>query len=136
MRKRTQGAQTRWRRASSIFTYWMGSRFVVENYRTGDILSAKPITARVLHLFGDWRRLEEVCRELPEFSAQSIRDGIRQLVKNGLLVSEGSAEASDDQEFRDTWPPGPPTPPFCTSEQKTCRTPCQTTSRWSVCALI
>src|SRR5271157_3075970 len=84
VRKRTQGAQTRWRRASSIFTYWMGSRFVIENYRTGDILSAKPITARVLHLFGDWRRLEEVCRELPEFSRQSIRDGIRQLVKNGL----------------------------------------------------
>jgi SagB-type dehydrogenase family enzyme len=103
VKKRTQGAQTRWRRASSIFTYWMGSRFVVENYRTGDVLSAKPITARVLHLFGDWRRLEEVCRQLPEFSAQSIHDGIRQLVKNGLLLSEGSAEASDDQEFRDTW---------------------------------
>jgi SagB-type dehydrogenase family enzyme len=81
----------------------MGSRFVIENYRTGDTLSAKPITARVLHIFGDWRRLEEVRRELPEFSAQSVRDGIRRLVKNGLLLSEGSAEASDDQELRDTW---------------------------------
>jgi len=75
----------------------------VENYRTGKVLSAHPVTARVLHIFGDWCSLDMVRRELPEYSAQSIRQGIRRLVSNGLLLTEGSLQAQEDQRFRDTW---------------------------------
>jgi SagB-type dehydrogenase family enzyme len=101
--QRTQGTRLRWRRASSLFAYWIGSRLVVENYRTGEALSAHPVTARVLHIFSDWCSLDAVRRELPEFSAQSVRQSIRQLVSHGLVLTEGSSEAKEDQAFRDAW---------------------------------
>jgi SagB-type dehydrogenase family enzyme len=106
-----KGLQTlapRWRRASSIFSYWTEGQFVVENYRTRDILSANPVTARVLHLFGDWRCLDEICRELPEYKSQSIRRSVRQLVRGGLLVAEGSRQADEDQLFFERWAPWSP----------------------------
>jgi SagB-type dehydrogenase family enzyme len=101
-----KGPQTlppRWRRATSIFSYWAEGQFVVENYRTRDVLSANPITARVLHLFGDWRRVDEVCRELPEYNSRSVQRSIRQLVRGGLLVAKGSRQAEEDQQFFESW---------------------------------
>jgi SagB-type dehydrogenase family enzyme len=101
-----KGPQTlapRWRRARSIFSYWTEGQFVVENYRTRDILSANPVTARVLHLFDDWRCLDEVCGELPEYKASSILRSVRQLVRGGLLVTRGSRQADEDQLFYESW---------------------------------
>ncbi len=92
-----------WRRATSIFSYWSEGLFVVENYRTRDILSANPVTARVLHLFSDWRSLDEICRELPEYNFQSIRRSVNQLVRNGLLLQRDSPEAKEDQQFFESW---------------------------------
>lgn len=92
-----------WRRASSIFSYWADGRFVVENYRTGQAVSASPVTARVLDLFDSWRSLEEICQELPEYSFESVRRSIRQLMRNGLLVAEGSPQSQDDQRFLESW---------------------------------
>jgi SagB-type dehydrogenase family enzyme len=92
-----------WRRATSIFSYWTEGQFVVENYRTRDVLSANPVTARVLHLFGDWRCLDEVCRELPEYNYRSIQRSVRQLVRGGLLVAKGSRQAEEDRQFFESW---------------------------------
>src|ERR1700741_1171321 len=92
-----------WRRATSIFSYWAEGQFVVENYRTREVLSANPVTARVVHLFGDWRCLDEGCRELPECARQSVERSIRQLVHGGLLVAKGSRRAKEDQRFFESW---------------------------------
>ena len=92
-----------WRRATSIFSYWTEGQFVVENYRTREVLSANPIIARVLHFFGQWRSLDEVCRELPEYNPQSIRRSVRQLVHSGLLLAKGSAQAEEDEKFFENW---------------------------------
>jgi SagB-type dehydrogenase family enzyme len=93
----------RWRRATSIFSYWSERQFVVENYRTGAVRSANPITARVLHVFDDWRCFDEVRRKLPEYNSRSIRLSLRQLVRSGLLLVEGSPQARDDQQFSESW---------------------------------
>ena len=103
MGRELETASVRWRRAYSLFTYWIEDRFVIENYRTRHVLTANPIAARVLHIFCDWRSLDNVRRELPEYSAQSIRQSIRQLVSNGLLLTEGSLQAHEDQVLRDAW---------------------------------
>jgi len=103
VRSGPQTSPARWRRATSIFSYWSEGQFVVENYRTQEALSADPVTARVLHLFGDWRSLDEVCRELREFNPRSIRLSVRQLVRGGLLVAEGSLKAGEDQQFFENW---------------------------------
>lgn len=103
MKRRSQTSSIRWRRAASIFSYWIEGQFVVENYRTGDVLSANPVTVRVLHLFGQWCGLDKACRELPEYNSESVRRSVRQLVGNGFLLTEGSQQAKEDQRFFDCW---------------------------------
>jgi SagB-type dehydrogenase family enzyme len=103
MNRVSQTSPACWRRATSIFSYWTEGQFVIENYRTREVLSSSPVTARVLHLFGDWRCLEEVCRELPEYAPQSVQRSIRQLVRGGLLVTKGSRRAEEDQRFLESW---------------------------------
>lgn len=93
----------RWRRATSIFSYWLAGRFIVENYRTGVTLSANPITTRVLHLFDDWRSFDEVCQKLPEYNSRSIRLSVRELVRSGFLLEERSPQAHDDEQFSESW---------------------------------
>lgn len=103
MRKGSKTRPKRWRRATSIFSYWRGQQFVLENYRTKAVLSADPVTAKVLHLFSEWRSIEEIGRELPEYSSRSIRQAVNELVRNRLLLEQGSHEDEEDQQFRDTW---------------------------------
>lgn len=95
----------RWRRATSIFSYWLEGQFAVENYRTRALLSANPITARVLDLFSDWRSFDQVCKELPDYNSRSIRLSVRQLVRSGFLLEEGSPQAHDDEQFCESWSP-------------------------------
>jgi SagB-type dehydrogenase family enzyme len=101
--KEPQTPPVQWRRATSIFSYWTAGQFVVENYRTKKVLSANPVTARVLHLFSDWRSLDEVRRELPEYNLRSIRRSVIQLVHNGLLVQKDTSQAKEDQQFFESW---------------------------------
>jgi SagB-type dehydrogenase family enzyme len=96
-------SQTRWRRVSSVLSYWVEGQFVVENYRAGVVRTANPNTARVLDLFSDWRSLDEVCKDLPEYSPVSIRRGVRQLARERFLVEEGSRQAEDDERFAECW---------------------------------
>jgi len=103
MKGRRPTSPQRWRRASTIFAYWNGGQFVIENYRTGDVLAANPITGRVLDLFDDWCTLDTVYTGLPEFSAASIRHSVRQLVRVHLLLTDGSRQAQEDQKFIDAW---------------------------------
>lgn len=93
----------RWRRAASIFSYWTEGQFVIENYRTRTALTANPVTAKVLHVFSHWRSADEVCKELPEFGSRSILRGIRQLVREGFLLEEGSTGAREDEQFVRSW---------------------------------
>jgi SagB-type dehydrogenase family enzyme len=93
----------RWRRATSIFSYWHAGQFVLENYRTGVLLAAHPVTARVLDIFGDWSSLEQAHRELSQYSYRSLARSIRHLEREGLLLREGSAEAKQDERFAASW---------------------------------
>lgn len=93
----------RWRRPSSIFSYWRQGQFVIENYRTGALLSANPITTRVLHAFTDWRSVEDAHRELPQYSYHSLARSIQHLAREGLLLREGSPQAKQDERFAASW---------------------------------
>jgi SagB-type dehydrogenase family enzyme len=101
--RKQQTSPAQWRRATSIFSYWTEGQFVVENYRTKDVLSASPVTARVLHLFSDWRSLDEVRRELPEYNYRSIQRSVIQLIRSNILLQKNSSQAKEDQQFRESW---------------------------------
>ncbi|MGD0444862.1 MAG: SagB/ThcOx family dehydrogenase [Edaphobacter sp.] len=127
--RKHQTSPVQWRRATSIFSYWTEGQFIVENYRTKNVLSANPVTARVLHLFSDWRSLDEVCRELPEYNSRSIRRSVIQLARNGLLLPKDSSQDKEDQQFLESWSSWTPhaailhfgtkNMPYTTSDQET-----------------
>lgn len=93
----------RLRRSSTILVYWDKDRLVFDNYRTQVAVTADPVTLRVLNLCDRWRSPEQMVREMPEYSGQSVRKALRKLLQYSLLLKEGSRDAKQDAELSKTW---------------------------------
>lgn len=93
----------RLRRARTILAYWNKGELVFENYRTRVSITADPVAARILHLCDQWRRPEQVFREMPEYSASSLRAALRQLTQHTFLVTEGNSDAQQDAQLEKIW---------------------------------
>ena len=95
----------RLRRAAAIVSYWRGSELIFENYRIHSAVSASPIVASLLHCFSEWRTPAQACSRMSEFTPGSVMSSLRQLVRQGFLVREGSAAARADAKLLDSWSP-------------------------------
>jgi len=96
-------APRRIRRARAVLVAWCERKLVLLNYRTQVASSAEPEAVRILHLLEDWTRPSDVAALLPEYTPQSIRAGIRDLLRNTFLVTEGTAEAKRDADLASAW---------------------------------
>lgn len=93
----------RLRRARTILAYWSKGQLVFENYRTRVSIAADPVVARVLHLFEQWHCVEQLLPQFPEYSPGSLRHAVQQLMKNTLLVKEGTQDAQQDAHLARVW---------------------------------
>jgi SagB-type dehydrogenase family enzyme len=93
----------RMRRARTILAYWRKGQLVFENYRTGVSIGADPVVARILHLFEQWRHVEQVLPQMPEYSPRSLRLAVEQLRVHTLLLKEGSRDAEPDARLARVW---------------------------------
>jgi len=93
----------RLRRARTILAYWSKGQLVFENYRTGLLIAADPVVARILHLFDQWHHVKRVLPEMPEYSSRSLRSAVLQLTKHTLLVREGTRDAEQDAHLAKVW---------------------------------
>lgn len=93
----------RLQRAGSVVAYWHRRRLIFENYRTGVVVSANPITAAVLDLFREWQPREHCYRRMPPYSRSSIDEALRELTRRTFLLREGSVEARRDELFSKAW---------------------------------
>lgn len=82
-----------WRERSLAFT----------NYRTRVSVSADPEAIRILNFFEDWAPPSDIFGFLPEYSQRSLRQAVRLLLKNTLLVSEGTRAAAEDEKLVQAW---------------------------------
>jgi SagB-type dehydrogenase family enzyme len=73
------------------------------NYLTRVSASAAPEAVRILHLLEDWTRVSDLFSLLPGYSPRSIRAGVSGLLKNTLLVEEGTPEAKQDADLARVW---------------------------------
>lgn len=96
---------TRFRRATSIAVYWEQNRIVLENYFTGDRITANPQSVVFLDFFDDWRTLSEFQQNFCEYDGADLASALRQLVDNRFLVRENSARASVDARVKKAWSP-------------------------------
>jgi SagB-type dehydrogenase family enzyme len=91
------------RRARAVLVAWCDRKLVLLNYQTQVSISADPEAVRLLTLLEDWTAPSELAALLPEYSPQSIRAGIRELLGNTLLVAEGTPEAKRDADLASVW---------------------------------
>ena len=96
-------ASKRVRRARAVLVDWRDGNLILRNYQTQVSASADPEAVRFLHLLDDWTRLPDLHALLPEYTPQSIRTGLRELLKNAFVVSEGTQEAKLDSELASAW---------------------------------
>lgn len=93
----------RLRRARTILSYWKKEQLVFENFRTRVSITADPVVARILNVFGEWRKPESLLPQMPEYSPKSVLAAVRQLAENTFLVKEGTPEARLDARLEKLW---------------------------------
>ena len=91
------------RRARAVLVDWRDGRLILCNYQTQVSVSAEPEAVRFLHLLDNWTRPPDLYASLPEYTPKSIRAGLRELLKNTLVVSEGTPQAKKDAELASVW---------------------------------
>lgn len=97
--------ETRLRRAVTVAIYWQKNGLVIENYLSGNRVTAAPLTVTVLDFFSRWRRPSEFYREFAGYQRDSLALTLQQLQERHFLVPKGSAEARLDERIQEIWSP-------------------------------
>lgn len=96
---------SRLRLASTVVTYWHEGRLHLENYFTGNRITAAPLIVAVLDFFARWRSRGEFYSEFGQYERASLARAIRQLLLRNLLLRENSAAARHDEQLQKAWAP-------------------------------
>lgn len=91
------------RRAKSLFVYWREGQLVLQNFAKRLTFLGAPITCEVLDFFSEWRTPKEAVQRFKDYSEESVRGALSQLVKHRLLLRKGSAEATQDSRLAKEW---------------------------------
>jgi SagB-type dehydrogenase family enzyme len=95
----------RLRRAITVAAHWRKGRLVLENYFTGNRITADPRTVVVLDFFSQWRTPSEFYSRFGIYERPSLARALRQLIQRHFLVREGSVEARQDGLVQKSWSP-------------------------------
>lgn len=93
----------RLRRAKSLIVYWDDDRLLFHNFARRLTISGRPVTCDILDFFDQWRTSQEATAHFSDYTPQSVRSGLAQLMKQGLLLSENSPAAALDSRIAKEW---------------------------------
>jgi SagB-type dehydrogenase family enzyme len=79
------GATPVYRRSPFLVSYWLGKLLVFENFATGHLITADPLTCAVLDFFQDGRTLGEFLGRFKEYDSSSLRRSVALLAKHSML---------------------------------------------------
>jgi SagB-type dehydrogenase family enzyme len=88
-----------------VVAYWRGAELVVENYLRRVRVSADLENATILQFFSEWRPPKAIYTALPQFERADVDAVVREFVRLGFLLREGSQEARRDTRVEKTWGP-------------------------------
>lgn len=94
---------SRLRTSPHFVIYYQNGKLVIENYITRQTFNGTRNTLILLDFFSKWRTIGEASRHLQDYSLQSISISIRNLLRNRLLIIEGSDEDKLDRKFSRSW---------------------------------
>ena len=94
-------APLRLRRAPHVVCYWAGTRLVHHNFATGTGVAGGPRATELLHIFDEWRSIEEVAERLPQWDVRTLRRAVADLTRSGLLTRSDRKPPSSEQRLDD-----------------------------------
>lgn len=97
--------ETRLRRAFTVVIYWQKNELVIENYRSGNRVTAALITVVVLDFFCRWHTPSEFYRKFTRYERISLARTLQQLRERHFLLPEGSPETLLDERIQEIWSP-------------------------------
>lgn len=83
--------------------YFQGSELIIENYITRQSFLGSLDTLLVLKKFLRWRTIDQVARELSDYSQHSMVRTAQNLRQHGLLIIKGSLEDRFEKKFSKWW---------------------------------
>jgi len=95
------------RRSPHLVCYWRRSEFVVQNYATGTVVIAHPLTCEVLDFFDRWRAVDSFLATRAAETHRGIRQLLARLVRLTLLQRSGDpvSAAERSMEVWRAWNP-------------------------------
>lgn len=93
------------KRSNCLVFFFQDGSLHCKNYLTGHEFEASPILVLVLAELNRWRSFCDVERSFPQYSAASIRHGLRQLIKQTAVVIRGGAQSKRENSLAcwETW---------------------------------
>jgi SagB-type dehydrogenase family enzyme len=83
--------EPRYVRSPFVVCYWRGGHLVFENYLTRRQVTARPLTASLLHFLDRRKSFAALCAEMPEYAPASLKRAVADLARHSLLQREGKA---------------------------------------------
>jgi SagB-type dehydrogenase family enzyme len=110
--------------------YWRNDRLFFLNFALRRTASARPQAGEVLAFFTRWRTPEQAVARFGQYTEASVRSAVSQLKKHRLLLTEGSAEAVQDQRLTREWRSWLPEAGFHFATKNAAYVHTQTRDRW------
>lgn len=93
----------RFRRAATLAVSFEESGTAVHNFLTKDSFSCSEEALGFLAKLDDWHTPEQLFDHFPDTDNVSLGEQITQLVELNALIVEGTAQAAQDEKYRDEW---------------------------------
>jgi hypothetical protein len=90
------------RRARTIISYWQDAKLVLQNYPNRIRISVEPETISLFNFFETWQAPTDFYASMADFQRGSLVAELRQLLKFGFLVQQGSPAARRDTRIGDS----------------------------------
>jgi SagB-type dehydrogenase family enzyme len=104
-------------RSPHIVCYWQDEGFILHDFASGARFRAAPVTCDLLDFFGGGRSLAELYAARPHYSRASLRSGVRQLLRHGLLHLRNGREKKSPMAVWELWNPAAGFFHFSTKDQ-------------------
>jgi hypothetical protein len=91
--------RVRFRRSRHVVSFWHGPTVIVQNYATRRQWAGTALVCRILDSCHEWTPLEAIQRALPEVNPAVVRDFVRCLARNDLLLRSDRSRPAAERAF-------------------------------------
>src|SRR5262249_17416316 len=85
---------------------------VFHNFANRLTVSGRLVTCEILDFFSKWRSPQEAIKRFAEYTPGTVRSGLNQLRREGLLLAKHSPAAAQDSRLARVWSPWLPVGSF------------------------